>query len=370
MLPLYEWNWMDLLQGDLSNDYRSFLSRVKGLRFVGDLDYQNLHRCPPFSALETLSLESCRLDNSVMQYFLRSTKLHCLHLIASMKFQVEELSIPLFSEFFGRIKRITAELGSGFLRWVTKTSQTTALVEVVLYNRDSYRPVRIKSRTFFQLSPNIQYLTVHGVKVDSSFFNVIQNLPNLNTLCLDCCSFYMEEDHRVPAVLVKCKRLEILYPCSYDTGEDEFRVSVLDFFNKELQHLSFTACNDICLTLEAFESIPAILPNLLSFEINDRESQEWPEESMREVDSIFSGVRNFRIKRVGSGQVLFERDGGNEVGMGKVYDKIIASKIMNGKDIACVVSANHLIISSVSNWGGYALAAAIGLISLKDHLAQ
>jgi hypothetical protein len=106
---------------------------------------------------------------------------------------------------------------------------------------------------------------------------------------------------------VKCKRLEILYPCSYDTGEDEFRVSVLDFFNKELQHLSFTACNDICLTLEAFESIPAILPNLLSFEINDRESQEWPEEGMREVDSIFSGVRNFRIKRVGSGQVLFER---------------------------------------------------------------
>jgi hypothetical protein len=51
--------------------------------------------------------------------------------------------------------------------------------------------------------------------------------------------------------------------------------------------------------------------------------------------------------------------------MGKVYDKIIASNILNAKDIACVVSANHLIIASVSNWGGYALAAAIGLISLK-----
>eukprot|EP01040_Poterioochromonas_malhamensis_P016454 gene16454-18669_t len=368
---MYGCNWMDLSQGDLSNDYRSFLSRVKHLSLKGDLDYNNLHLCPAFSALETLSLEDCRLDNSVMQCFLPSTRLQCLHLTTPIKFLIEGSSTKaLFSEFFGRIKRITAELGSGFLRWVAKTSQTTGLVDVVLYNRDSYRPVRIKSRTFFQLSPNIQYLTVHGVKVDSSFFNVIQNLPNLNTLCLDCCSFYMEEDHRVPAVLVKCKRLEILYPCSYDTGEDEFRVSVLDFFNKELQHLSFTACNDICLTLEAFESIPAILPNLLSFEINDRESQEWPEESMREVDSIFSGVRNFRIKRVGSGQVLFERDGGNEVGMGKVYDKIIASKIMNGKDIACVVSANHLIISSVSNWGGYALAAAIGLISLKDHLAQ
>jgi len=70
------------------------------------------------------------------------------------------------------------------------------------------------------------------------------------------------------------------------------------------------------------------------------------------------------IKTIGIG------DGGNEVGMGKVYDKIIASKIMNGKDIACVVSANHLIISSVSNWGGYALAAAIGLVSLKHHLTH
>ncbi len=307
MLRLYGWDWAALLQGDLSNEYRTFLSRVNDLMLVGDLDHR-LHRCPPFSALETLSLESCQLDNSVMQYFLPSTRLQCLHIIASMKFQVEGLSIPIFSEFFGRrIKRVTAELGSGFLRWVTKTTQTTGLVDVVLYNRDCYRPVRIKSRTFFQLSPNIQYLTVRGVNVDSSFFNAIQNLPSLHTLCLDCCTFYMEEGHPVPAVQVKCKRLEILYPCSYDTEEDEFRVQVLDFFTKELQHLSFTACNDICLTLEAFESIPAILSNLVSFEINDRESQLWSEESMREVDSIFSSVRNFRIKRVESGQVLFER---------------------------------------------------------------
>jgi hypothetical protein len=54
--------------------------------------------------------------------------------------------------------------------------------------------------------------------------------------------------------------------------------------------------------------------------------------------------------------------------MGKVYDKILASKILNAKEIACVVSANHLIIASVSNWGGYALAAAMGLITLKQSL--
>ena len=71
------------------------------------------------------------------------------------------------------------------------------------------------------------------------------------------------------------------------------------------------------------------------------------------------------IKTIGIG------DGGNEVGMGKVYDRVIASKnIPNSKEIACVVSCNHLIVSSVSNWGGYALAGAIGLISLKQSLAS
>lgn len=31
ILTMYGWNWMDLSQGDLSNDYRSFLNRVKHL---------------------------------------------------------------------------------------------------------------------------------------------------------------------------------------------------------------------------------------------------------------------------------------------------------------------------------------------------
>jgi D-glutamate cyclase len=51
-------------------------------------------------------------------------------------------------------------------------------------------------------------------------------------------------------------------------------------------------------------------------------------------------------------------DGGNELGMGKVMDKIIDScTIPNGDKIACVVSADYLIAASISNWGGYALAA-------------
>lgn len=59
-------------------------------------------------------------------------------------------------------------------------------------------------------------------------------------------------------------------------------------------------------------------------------------------------------------------DGGNEVGMGKVYDKVKSSNIPNAADIACVVPTTHLIVASVSNWGGYALAAAVALLAWEQ----
>jgi len=60
-------------------------------------------------------------------------------------------------------------------------------------------------------------------------------------------------------------------------------------------------------------------------------------------------------------------DGGNEVGMGKVIDKIRNSpKIANGDKIGCVVAADHLIAASVSNWGGYALAAGAALVKAEQ----
>lgn len=64
-----------------------------------------------------------------------------------------------------------------------------------------------------------------------------------------------------------------------------------------------------------------------------------------------------QIRSIGIG------DGGNEVGMGKVYNEIVNSQIKNAGDIACVVPCDNLIVSSVSNWGGYSLAAAVAVLS-------
>lgn len=50
-------------------------------------------------------------------------------------------------------------------------------------------------------------------------------------------------------------------------------------------------------------------------------------------------------------------DGGNEAGMGVVKDRVMAH-IPRGDVIACVTPCDHLLVASVSNWGGWALLAA------------
>jgi hypothetical protein len=75
------------------------------------------------------------------------------------------------------------------------------------------------------------------------------------------------------------------------------------------------------------------------------------------LSSLLTTSRSAPIKSIGIG------DGGNEVGMGKIYQRILESRVPNAQQIACVVPTTHLLVCSVSNWGGYALAAAAALIA-------
>ncbi|NXJ71609.1 GLUCM protein, partial [Rostratula benghalensis] len=58
-------------------------------------------------------------------------------------------------------------------------------------------------------------------------------------------------------------------------------------------------------------------------------------------------------------------DGGNELGMGKVKDAV-KKHIKNGDVIACDVEADFTIVAGVSNWGGYAIACALYILSTCD----
>jgi len=57
-------------------------------------------------------------------------------------------------------------------------------------------------------------------------------------------------------------------------------------------------------------------------------------------------------------------DGGNEMGMHAVRDAIV-THIPNGALIASASSADHVIAASVSNWGGYAVAAALEVLAIE-----
>lgn len=55
-------------------------------------------------------------------------------------------------------------------------------------------------------------------------------------------------------------------------------------------------------------------------------------------------------------------DGGNELGMGSLPRSLVEANILNGERVACAVPCDHLLVCGVSNWGGYAVPAALALL--------
>lgn len=71
------------------------------------------------------------------------------------------------------------------------------------------------------------------------------------------------------------------------------------------------------------------------------------------IDALFGPLRG-SVKRISIG------DGGNEIGMGNLYD-LVAKHVPKGETIGSRAECDHLISAGVSNWGGYALACAMYL---------
>jgi D-glutamate cyclase len=113
----------------------------------------------------------------------------------------------------------------------------------------------------------------------------------------------------------------------------------------------------------------------------------WTEDFVREVPNQLRDrcltMRGWDVSaHLGPAHLLFEAagqaraevttigigDGGNEIGMGKIPWPIIRARIAHGGLIACRVPADYLIVSGISNWGGYGLAA--GTLALRGQLPQ
>lgn len=74
------------------------------------------------------------------------------------------------------------------------------------------------------------------------------------------------------------------------------------------------------------------------------------------IDVLFTLARqempNVRLISIG--------DGGNEIGMGNIYE-LISKHVPRGQLIGTRVKCDDLLTAGVSNWGGYALACALYL---------
>ena len=79
------------------------------------------------------------------------------------------------------------------------------------------------------------------------------------------------------------------------------------------------------------------------------------------LDELFLEAGRRGLTTIGIG------DGGNEIGMGKVFAEAL-STIDHGADIASTVATDFCIAAGVSNWGAYGLAGALSVLSGRDLL--
>ncbi|GHU32132.1 hypothetical protein AGMMS50256_21730 [Betaproteobacteria bacterium] len=66
------------------------------------------------------------------------------------------------------------------------------------------------------------------------------------------------------------------------------------------------------------------------------------------------GGRNYTTLAIG--------DGGNELGLGSLRDDL-SGQVEHGETIFSATAADHVIPAGISNWGAYALAAALSLLA-------
>jgi hypothetical protein len=65
-------------------------------------------------------------------------------------------------------------------------------------------------------------------------------------------------------------------------------------------------------------------------------------------------------------------DGGNEIGMGKIWPSDMQRLVRYGDEIGCSVPTDELIIGGTSNWGAHALVGALHILGCKnlEHLLE
>ena len=79
--------------------------------------------------------------------------------------------------------------------------------------------------------------------------------------------------------------------------------------------------------------------------------------SVEPMDDLFIAARSDPLV-----STICVGDGGNELGMGKVYNQVV-EHILNGDVIACETACDFVVACGMSNWAGYAISLGLYVVS-------
>lgn len=87
---------------------------------------------------------------------------------------------------------------------------------------------------------------------------------------------------------------------------------------------------------------------------------------IKEWTAPLSRLTNFGLHSIGIG------DGGNEIGMGKIWPADMQRLVRYGDEIGCSVATDELIIGGTSNWAAHALVGALRVLGFHEveHLLE
>lgn len=121
--------------------------------------------------------------------------------------------------------------------------------------------------------------------------------------------------------------------------------------------LPFTSCEEMLETGgEGFDCLLAIE------RVGESRSGSYYGASDRDLSGSMVPIDRL-FKSVGAGiTTLSVGDRGNELGLGRVREKV-ERHMKDGVVVGCVVASDYTILAGVSNWGGYAIALGLYLVS-------
>ena len=176
----------------------------------------------------------------------------------------------------------------------------------------------------------------------------------------------LEETDGLPGALAIAQALQAMGKTAVIVMEERCRelvessVSKLVSWGALCSAIRFVSCSQL-LEAECSKQFDC----LLAIERSGRAADgTYRTSNARDISSLLDHVDDVFVRALDDPSVTTVAigDGGNELGMGKVMEKV-KLHVPRGPDIACSVASDFLITTGVSNWGGYGLALSLYLLS-------